>query len=73
MRQREESVNSYIREVLRSQPTENRVQSQTLGNKQERTLGVGSGELITGFQIQPSFLSFVAFGLIGDVYLLRAR
>lgn len=33
----------------------------------------GRGRLTTGFQIQPSFLSFVAVGQIGDIYLLRAR
>ena len=34
---------------------------------------LGRDRLITGFQIQPSFLNFVAFGHIGDVYLLKAR
>lgn len=38
-----------------------------------QALGMGRDRLITGFQIQPSFLNFVAFGHIGDVYLLKAR
>lgn len=72
MRQREKSIKSCIRQVLRSRPAKNSGLKSDLGSNLECGSGTGRGRL-TSFQIWPSFFSFVTFGQAGDVYLSRAR
>ena len=61
MREREESPNSYIREVLRSQSAENRVRSQTLGNKQDHSSWYGKRQTNHRFPDSAKFSQLCCF------------